>query len=175
MNTFTAQDMHDYGDYVANLNSAMLSPNFEKWCKERFEPAKKVIDLSALIDSQIDCQFSDSEADKEVYIGKLVNIFNSREPYRSDNGYGDIGIYKQCQPRMNHKHAWDGDECPLPEGFMVKVWYRDAGKTEIFKESTKADWLHKDFPNLAVNYNIIYFEVLRVADGYVMPYDKESE
>jgi hypothetical protein len=37
MQTFTAQDMKDYGDYVASLHSAMLSPNFEKWCSEQFE------------------------------------------------------------------------------------------------------------------------------------------
>ena len=61
MNTFTAQDMEDYGRYVANLDSAMLSPNFEKWCKERFEPTKKVIDLSVLIESGIDCEFSNSD------------------------------------------------------------------------------------------------------------------
>ena len=44
--TFTAEDMKDYGDYVATLDSAMLSPNFEKWCKERFEDKedKEVID-----------------------------------------------------------------------------------------------------------------------------------
>ena len=51
INTFTAEDMKDYGDYVATLDSAMLSPNFEKWCKERFEPTKKVIDQK-LVDAR---------------------------------------------------------------------------------------------------------------------------
>lgn len=72
MKTFTAQDMKDYGDYVATLDSAMLSPNFEKWCRERFEPAKKIIDLSVLIDSQIELRGAASAL--EEYISSSSSI-----------------------------------------------------------------------------------------------------
>tara|TARA_R110000868_G_scaffold61189_14_gene186093 strand:- start:2119 stop:2343 length:225 start_codon:yes stop_codon:yes gene_type:complete len=74
---------------------------------------------------------------------------------------------------MNHIHVWQGGDCPLPEGFRVKVWYRGVGKTVVVTEFTKVDWLHKDFPTLATIYNIIAFEVLGLADGYVMPWESE--
>ena len=164
MKTFTAQDMHDYGRYVASLDSAMLSPNFEKWCKERFEPAKKVIDLSVLIDSQIDCEFSD----ESEFLCMNTRIANLRVVDRGPSWYASNSPnqYLYCRPRMNHKHAWLGGECPLPEGFRIKVWFRSFGHAVVTTPS-RLYW--------GANSETIAFEVLGVADGYVMPWEQDNE
>ena len=161
---FTEQDMHDYGNYVANLNSAMLSPNFEKWCKERFEPAKKVIDLSLLNGSRIDCEFSDEPdfLQTNTGIATLKNVGRGPSYYASNSP----NQYLYCQPRMNHKHAWPEGECPLPEGFEVKVWFRSGGHTVVTTRSGNY-W--------GINGDTMCFEVLRVADGYVMPWEQDND
>ena len=165
-NTFTTQDMKDYGDYVATLDSAMLSPNFEKWCKERFEPTKKVIDLSVLIDSQIDCEFYDELVfdEEQLRISFLTSIDCSRYPYSLG-----CDVYRFCRPRMNHIHSWQGDKCPLPEGFMVKVWWRDKQHPPEVREASENYWeLYNE------ESDIIAFEVLGLADGYVMPWGQDN-
>jgi hypothetical protein len=168
MNTFTAQDMEDYAIYTSDPDF-YPHKSLAGWCIDRSKPTKKVIDLTVLVDSQIDCEFSDRVSDKEVYIGKLFCIFNSTAPYKSDNGYGHIGTYIQCQPRMNHIHAWQGGECPLPEGFRVKVWWRSG------EEGDAGDAFHLDlrWSNEKRQSDIIQFEVLGLADGYVMPWESE--
>ena len=68
---------------------------------------------------------------------------------------------------MNHKHAWQGGECPLPEGFEVKVWYRDDLRyPDTLMNSgvyTNTGWVHRNNGR-----DIIAFEVLGVADDYVI-------
>ena len=165
MNTFTIQDMKDFSNYIcecANIDAAEL---FEEWYAEKNKPAKKVIDLSVLIDSQIDCEFYNRG--NTSYIAKLETII----PSRDDGAFvyiNDKGLYwDRCQPRMNHKHAWQGDKCPLPEGFMVNAWMRGAKTTES-RLCTDLRWNHT-----GGLMDIMYFEVLRVADGYVMPWESE--
>jgi len=170
MNTFTAQDMHDYGDYVANLNSAMLSPNFEKWCKERFEPAKKVIDLSVLIDSEVLCVFFDPSTPSSA-TGKLKKIRGSAAYVSNNRDSSGMPVSSRaCKPLMNHIHAWQGGECPLPEGFMVKVWYRDDSVRGDMCSHFNWKWSYK-----AAGSDIIAFEVLGVDDGYVMPWEVSDD
>tara|TARA_B110000238_G_scaffold198694_1_gene243977 strand:+ start:1031 stop:1516 length:486 start_codon:yes stop_codon:yes gene_type:complete len=161
MNTFTAQDMKDYGDYVATLDSAMLSPNFEKWCRERFEPAKKVIDLSVLIESGIDCEFKD-DFSSHITIGTLLRITDCPSyPYETDNSKDEV--HEECQPRMNHIHAWKSGACPI-EGFVVRAWFDTEDFTTVDTSSNIINWS-----------KVMYVQFLEVEDGYVMPYDKESE
>ena len=163
-NTFTAQDMQNYADYVAKAALSNITPNLDRWYAEWHKPTKKVIDLSVLIDSQIDCEFKPNGG--QWYVGKLKEILAS-------GLYEDrlSNIWEQCQPRMNHIHAWQGGECPLPEGFRVKVWYRndkegDAGDAFNLRWSNKQGEWESD---------IIAFEVLGVADGYVMPWEQDNE
>ena len=174
INTFTAEDMKDYGDYVATLDSAMLSPNFEKWCKERFEPTKKVIDLSVLIGG-IDCEFSNNG--NTWGVGKLAEINEpfieeGEEPsdtphiYMRDNTNLHTRPHRYCQPRMNHKHAWDGGNCPLPEGFMVKVYWRNYKYAPCQVMPNEVTWGHNGGHS-----DIIHFAVLGLADDYVMPWE----
>jgi hypothetical protein len=125
------------------------------------KPTKKVIDLSVLIEG-IDCEFmyGGKLTPKVWFVDKLTEIHNEANTYKpSLQGYTTY-----CRPRMNHKHAWDGGECPLPEGFEIKVWYR-SGAVSTGKVGSRY-WGHD-----TDDCDIIYFEVLRVADDYVMPWE----
>ena len=158
---FTAQDMHDYGDYVANLNSAMLSPNFEKWCKERFEPAKKVIDLSVLIDSEVLCVFFDQSTPSSA-TGKLKKIRGSAAYVSNNRDSSGMPVSSRaCKPLMNHKHAWQGSECPI-KGFVVRAWVDKEDFLTVHTSSNSINWS-----------KIMYVEFLEVEHGYVMPWESE--
>jgi hypothetical protein len=131
------------------------------------KPKKKVIDLSVLIDSQIDCEFKyGGKLTPQVwFVDKLTEIHNEANTYKpSLQGYTTY-----CRPRMNHIHAWQGGECPLPEGFMVKVWCRDMRKSLSGNRATEFNWTYDSDSRE----DIIAFEVLGVADGYVMPWESE--
>jgi hypothetical protein len=155
MNTFTAQDMKEYAAYSTKAFALNTEANFKNWCKERFEPTKKVIDLSVLIDSQIDCTHDLTDG-----YGPL------------DNSWTEEALCEaRVVPRTKYKHAWDGGECPLPEGFIVHVWFR-SGLDDV-RETTSGNrlmWTCDDLPS-----DIIHFQVLRVADGYVMPWGVSDE
>jgi hypothetical protein len=186
MNTFTAQELADFYQQVADGGeievSLIVSRHFEGYkggpnlscLKDSFsiKPTKKVINLSVLIDSQIDCEFFATVIEEWIPFGAL-DVINELgyEPKWSDEIFGHYG---KCRPRMNHIHAWQSGECPLPEGFEVKVWYRDDLRyPDTLVNSgvyTNTGWVHRNNGR-----DIIHFQVLRVAEGYVMPYDKESE
>ena len=161
--TFTAQDMQNYADYVAKAALSNITPNLDRWYAEWHKTAKKVIDLSVLIDSQIDCEFSDSANFHLVMKRSLIEVRGT--------GTGRFRcelrtLWKHCRPRMNHKHAWQGGECPLPEGFEVKVWFRSGGHTVVTTRSGNY-W--------GINGDTMCFEVLGVADGYVMPWEVSND
>ena len=168
MNTFTAQDMEDYADYVVKAKTVQVEPTLSHWYAQRNKPAKKVIDLSVLIESQIDCEFSD-DFSSHITIGPLLLIGNYCEyPYITDRS--SDRVHGKCRPRMNHIHAWQGGECPLPEGFMVMPHYRKPLKIRVNVMAADLQW-----GNWGVDHDIIAFEVLRVADGYVMPWEQDNE
>ena len=160
---FTEQDMQNYADYVAKAVLSNIKPDLAHWYAEWHKTAKKVIDLSVLIDSQIDCEFKPNGG--QWYVGKLKEILAS-------GLYEDrlSNIWEQCQPRMNHIHAWQGGECPLPEGFRVKVWFRNTLYAPADRPATSIRWCHD-----GDLYDIIAFEVLGLADGYVMPWEQDNE
>ena len=174
-NTFKAQGLSDFYQKVADGGEAQLKIDGE-WSNLfvggpaigsskdiwRIKPTKKVIDLSVLIDSQIDCEFYDElDFDEEqLRIGFLTSIDCSGYPY----SLGCDG-YFFCRPRMNHIHAWQGGECPLPEGFRVKVWFRNTLYAPADRPATSIRWCHD-----GDLYDIIAFEVLeKLANDYVMP------
>ena len=181
-NTFTAQELADFYQKVADggevefranctdkqwfsaSGSPCLSSVRQDW---RIKPTKKVIDLSVLIDSQIDCEFYDElDFDEEqLRISFLTSIDCSRYPYSLG-----CDVYSFCRPRMNHKHAWDGGDCPLPEGFKVKVCMRDNSVRGDMCSHFNWKWSYK-----AAGSDIIQFEVLGLADGYVMPWEQDNE
>ena len=182
-NTFTAQELSglyqkvaDGGelefrvseDWLTGLVSPSLGSVRQDW---RIKPTKKVIDLSVLINSQIDCEF-----DNGAVIAKLVSVKEDYEGIFYSSNHKKAQDYRDCRPRMNHKHAWQGGECPLPEGFVVRVWYRN-GISSIcshVKEHNKATNLRWTFDSFETA-DIIAFEVLGLADGYLMPWEQDNE
>ncbi len=184
-NTFTAQELADFYQKVADGGEIDYCDSREPiWvacpCKTRgpkinsskdnwrIKPAEKIVDLSVLIESGIDCEFKD-DFSSHITIGTLLRITDCASyPYETDNSKDEA--HGQCQPRMNHKHAWQGGDCPLPEGFRVMPHYRKPLKLRFPVMATKLQW-----DNWGVDHDIIAFEFLGLADGYVMPYDKESE
>jgi hypothetical protein len=206
MNTFTASELADFYQKVADggeigfrhttlgeFNPALVGPclhsNSQDWY---IKPAKKSIDLSVLIDSQIDCEFEDNSSWEVTTFGKLYSLDTSNFlpkvidlsvlidsqidcTHDLTDGYGPLDdtwteealCEARVVPRTKYKHAWDGGDCPLPEGFRVKVWYRN-GRVSTNRVTNFSRWSH----TLAGN-DIIYFEVLSVADDYVMPWGIE--
>ena len=172
-NTFTAQELADFyqkladggeietcfGKPVSSIwHSTTCSPHIESYTSNwRIKPTKKVIDLSVLIESGIDCEFS---LDGETWCVDILAIVLNNGRY-SGVEYSE---WNYCQPRMNHIHAWPEGECPLPEGFEVKVWFRSGGHTVVTTRSGNY-W--------GINGDTMCFEVLGLADGYVMPWGSE--
>ena len=180
MNTFTAQGLSDFYQKVADGGEIQNFFTTKSWdsstdgpsitsssCLWRIKPTKKVIDLSVLIDG-IDCEFDDRG--NTSAIAKLETITTSRVDeafvYISDKGL----YWDRCRPRMNHKHAWQGGKCPLPKGFRVKVWWRDSLCDTITGLADEMNWQDNANPH-----DIIAFEVLGLADGYVMPWEQDNE
>tara|TARA_R110002153_G_scaffold156209_1_gene308301 strand:+ start:114 stop:602 length:489 start_codon:yes stop_codon:yes gene_type:complete len=158
---FTEQDMQNYADYAAKAVLSNIQPDLAHWYAEWHKPTKKVIDLSVLIDSQIDCEFSDKGA-KNWHVSKACKGIFQESLYGTKSG----DFFEQCRPRMNHIHAWPEGECPLPEGFEVKVWFRSGGHTVVTTRSGNY-W--------GINGDTMCFEVLGLADGYVMPWEQDNE
>jgi hypothetical protein len=172
-NTFTAQELVDFYQQVADggeaeyrncLNKQWLGssggPNQcsirQNW---RIKPAKKVIDLSVLIGSGIDCEFRD-DIDKHITIGPLLEITDDRYPYTTGNHFD---IHAQCQPRMKHKHPWLHNKCPI-EGFVVRAWDVKENFLTVHTSSNNIDWSL-----------IMHIEFLEIEHGYVMPWEQDND
>ena len=162
---FTEQDMQNYADYVAKAVLSNIQPDLAHWYAEWHKTAKKVIDLSVLIESGIDCEFKDSD-ETGLLISKLSRQSGPSEEYRYYDG--EDTSWNECQPRMNHIHAWQGGECPLPEGFMANTFMSDTA-SYLGVLATNEDWSHGNH-----SADIIAFEVLGLADGYVMPWEQDN-
>lgn len=182
MKTFTAQELADFYKKVADgglvefsytgtqreeshpESSPHMGSYVEQW---RIKP-KKPVDLSVLIDSSIDCEFWDDADQKFPVIGKLTELGNPCISYK----YVDVdGMdYKYCRPRMNHVHAWQGGECPLPDGLRVKVFYQnphiEPAIYEVGSYNLTWHWYGTES-------DIIAFEVVGLVDGYCWPWEME--
>lgn len=125
----------------------------------RRKPVDKVVDLSALKDSQIDVELSD---DREVWrIGKLITFVPASE-FDPDGFVDSEGCtWRYCRPRMDHIHAWMGGDCPLPEGVMVRAYIRNGRSQDV--PAASSDWhCGSDSDN-----DIIAFKVLPdLCEGY---------
>ena len=187
-NTFTAQGLADFYQKVADggvtqlkidgewsnlfVGGPSIGSSEDVW---RIKPTKKVIDLSVLIESGVLCVFFDPSTPSSA-TGKLKEIRGSA--YVSDNrvSSGKHVSSRACKPLMNHIHAWQGGECPVPEGFVVKVWYRHGissicSHVKEHNKATNLRWTSDSFETA----DIIAFEVLGLADGYVMPWEQDNE
>ena len=136
-------------------------------------PAKKIINMAYLIKSGIDCEFSDYPDFSNIWVGKLTGGSGLNfHRYSCDSGDGYKRHAKYCRPRMNHKMLHDGGDCPLPEGFRVKLLTICGGRLQHstgLSSVTKAGNVWKD----ADYYPVIGYEILGLADGYA--YKLESD
>lgn len=146
-------------------------PNLASSPFEEYEliPTKKPVDLSVLIDSSIDCEFSDNEFLYDNF-GVLAALTEGNTcPYHKRNAIA----YKYCRPRLNRVHAWMPTEdsvCPLPEGFIVRVYLRNGD--EMDRMATDFNWsVRQASPK---NSNIIAFKVKGLAEHFCWPWECEE-
>mgnify|MGYP000291785396 CR=1 FL=1 len=174
MSKFTAAELVEFYQKVADGGVMSLKKGFddepqnnyvgpnmtspvEYW---RIKPAKKLIDMAHFIESGIDFEFSDDET--WIMLAGLVEIdLGCKHPYTNI-----IGVrWKQCRPRMNHKMFHDGGDCPIPEGFTLRLYFRDeAPIVDDIHEGY--NWIHCGSSN-----DIIGYEILGLADGWTYPWE----
>ncbi len=82
----------------------------------------------------------------------------------------DKSAHQQCNLRFSDKwNNWRGGECPLPEGVMVGVEFRDQPPKS--GPATSFDWiLHAR----VFGEDIIAYRVTGLAEGYIYPDEAES-
>jgi hypothetical protein len=141
-------------------------------CLVKFKPIKpatKVIDLSCVVGSGIDCEFSyrstlDSDFSSKI-VGSLERITGERLYKKS----GTISSWYKCRVRQSpHVHFWKGEyKCPLPHGLKIKVWYLtdNGGASSIITYDYFAEGFSWS--------EVIGFEVLGVADGWRYEWEEE--
>lgn len=132
----------------------------------------KIIDLSILVNSGIDMEFSscidDVDADSSEaiwYPQQLIGVSNNATYLYSN------GCDSKCRVREDHWHSWQGGANPLPDGLVIEILTRDnrqypnhscAGYNNI-----DWDWMWRDKIT-----DIIAFKVLGVAKGYTYKWGK---
>jgi hypothetical protein len=164
---FTEQDMQNYADYVAKAVLSNIQPDLAHWYAEWHKTAKKVIDLSVFIESGVDVELGDFQG--VFFLGGHLTHIIEKGSSSMYNASDSTNAHSYARPRMNHIHAWQGGECPLPEGFRVKVWFRNTLYAPVDRPATSIRWCHD-----GDLYDIIAFEVLGLADGYVMPWEQDK-
>jgi hypothetical protein len=132
---------------------------------ERYR-VRKPIDLSVLIKSGIDCEFSESMHDWKCELFSPMEDIITRMSFRALQYKSISRYFDYAKPRMEHWHSWQGDEtgqCPLPEGLLVKLEFRDG---RIASNYLKYSWDHTN-----EEFDIIAFKVTGLADGYCWPWE----
>ena len=132
----------------------------------RIKPAKKIIDMAHFIESGIDMEFWDDASDSYTNI----SILDSINVGLNHAFVSKLSCYKHCRPRMNHKMFHGGGACPLPEGFMVEVYYRSGGA--LSGNVTDFHWLYSKTSGCVAD--IIGYEVLGLADGWAYPWESDE-
>ena len=117
-----------------------------------FEAKLKIINLSMMIGSDIDMEFSEGS---EWNIGKLISLNN----YVSDIAHHSLSSnnHSKCRVRQNHWHAWTGGECPLPEGLNISLIMRSRRLAETTEYQSQF-WMYS-----GGNSDVIAFKVLGTA------------
>jgi hypothetical protein len=148
--------------------SAIYGPtmcsNPEKW---RIKPTLKVIDMSVMVGSGLDCEFWDTKSGTSRAYNKLSKIDTNRNFKNRDVNDTD---WKYCQPRMSTEaqpfiNFWTGgNTCPVPEGFEVRLHFRVGGGT--MPDVPDRRWLYWDHTNNSGD--IIGIEFLGIKDDYTL-------
>jgi hypothetical protein len=176
MNTFTAQELalltekqkptikllEELQEGLVALNKAWDEGIQNALSAGTLKPAKKIIDLSVLIESGIDCEFKDLDADSWV-IGKLHDLPADHDGFfkfwkRQDN----TGCwYDKCRPRMNHIHAIDVED--------------DEEAGNIVENLTTAGFLLRFDTIHCIDRVVLLLSDFGKAEGYVMPWEVSDE
>lgn len=142
---------------------------FSESHKYRRKPQKKPVDLSVLVDSGIDIEVSVND---KWRIGKLESIVECCYLIQ-----GSSRGWTKCRPRMNHVHAWQGGECPLPGGLKIKVYTCYSGKVKE-SETTTGDGLKAarwGGWQVGAGDPTVGFEILGLMDGYCWPWELDND
>ena len=114
----------------------------------------KKIDMSAFIESELDCEFNDGTYEVWLISG-LTGIL--------DNYYlDDVGArWNKCRPRFNYPYAnskgWD--KCPVPIGYRVRVWMVNNNCELIQQEWNGGDFEYKWS-------SVRIFEIIEMLEGW---------
>lgn len=128
---------------------------------------KKAVDLAYLVDSGIDCQFSDRHLEGSGTIDKLhsFTIGEDGECRAASHEVDHTWLY--CRPRMNYWHHWDSKKPPLPEGFKVKLKFYRRGHAHPWSAYSE-DLQDMDWAMLCA------FKVIGLSEGYCYPWEVET-
>jgi hypothetical protein len=156
--TMSGGEFHWSSSFVGNPT---LLSGPDNW---RIKPVLKVIDLTPLIGSGLDCTFTDPDRGY-THSGPLKRVHD----YASITKFEDVSRchWTSCQPRMSpHIHYWGGgEECPVPEGFEMKIHFRNGRQAYVGAWLPMADlrWRHDNG-----NSDIIGIELIAVIDTYTL-------
>jgi hypothetical protein len=135
----------------------------------RMKAALKVIDLSPMLESGLDCEFWAAGQRPKKVRGSLKRILTPLSGvlrFYDDNDWSWVG----CQPRMSTEqkrfiHYWAGsDKCPVPEGFEVRLYFRGINSGNQYPEpGWTTDWNHTGQGG-----DIIGIEFTGIKDGYTL-------
>jgi len=144
-----------------NLNS-----NLREYYVNQPKPVKKIIDLSCVVDSDIDCEFDNTNTfDKNSGIGNLTDVdLNSEFAYLHNNNWW----YVNCRIRQDKWMYWGGGDCPLPEGFIVVLEFNDKTTLKV-DNYTSLNW------SRSKNNCIRAFKVIGVAENARYEWQKEED
>ena len=146
------------GRWIGNHGSPTPGVDPRDW---RIKPALKQIDLTPMIEGELDCEFWQSNK-MFKRIGKLERCNFTT----SDAGTFVMGLdeFDHCTPRISpHVHYWGGsDKCPVPEGFEVRLYLR-SGDCLPLRNRNSASWSHHPSSNID---DIIGIEFMSLKHGY---------
>ena len=127
------------------------------------KPKQKTIKLDEMVGSDIDCEFSNMATPfkdrHDIYIGQLTGFDTSiknKKFYIKDN----VSKHYKCRIRQDHRHHWNGGDCPLPEGLDVEIEFRESGR-EPTDNYRNLRWSHTGGV-----WDIIAFKVLGTAENF---------
>jgi hypothetical protein len=142
--------------WCANNSGPTPFSNLEFW---RIKPVLKVIDLTPLMWSGLDCEFWNDDQQTPT-ISPLISM--DKEFLEAKESY----FFENCQPRMTpYIHYWRGEsaKCPVPEGFEVRLHLRDG--SDHLEPDDAGEWR---WSNLSSPEDIIGIEFIAVIDTYTL-------
>lgn len=138
-------------------NGPKLNSDTHLWSVNPPKPKKEIIDLSIMVNSNIDMEFD--FLDNKWKTSYLIEI--AKEGYI--NKYGSV--FDRCRIRQNHWHSWNGAKCPLPKGLFIATKRKSLHSNIVFYGETSSEYLNwKD---------IIAFKITGIEKKYKYEWQNE--